>query len=110
MFLTGAKPSKHERAPLVNAEFDPGLKLVEKPDSAYLQVRFDKAWAADRTRKLVTTDLLGKAIIPDLPYEQPDGTPIRVDTDYFGKGRDEAHPTPGPFENPGQGDLMLKVR
>ena len=76
-----------KRDPLVEPEFDPALKLVEKADGFYLDFRFDKAWTADRTRKLVTTDLLGKAIIPNLPYEQPDGTPIRIDTDYFGKGR-----------------------
>ncbi|MGA2255725.1 MAG: hypothetical protein ABSG53_13855 [Thermoguttaceae bacterium] len=58
----------------------------------------------------MTTELLGKATIPNLPYERPDGTPKRVDTDYFGKQRNEADPTPGPFENPGQGDLQLKVR
>ena len=37
----------------------------------------------------MTTELLGKAAIPNLPYEQPDGTPIRVNTDYFGKPRNE---------------------
>ena len=50
---------------------------------------------------------LGNAAIPNLPYEQPDGTPLRVDTDYFGKVRNEANPTPGPFENPGQGKLKV---
>jgi alpha-N-arabinofuranosidase len=58
----------------------------------------------------VTTELLGKAKIPELPYENPDGSPLKIDTDYFGKQRNEANPTPGPFENPGQGDLTLKVR
>ena len=110
VFLQGAKPSKHENDPLVNAEFDPIVKLVKKADGLYLEIQFDQAWAAQRRRKLVTTDLLGKAAIPNLPYEQPDGTPIRVNTDYFGKPRDETNPTPGPFENPGQGDLKLKVR
>ena len=58
----------------------------------------------------MTTERLGKAAIPNLPYEQPDGTPIRINTDYFGKQRDRANPTPGPFENPGHGNLELKVR
>jgi alpha-N-arabinofuranosidase len=110
VFLKGTKPSKHEKNPLVQPEVDPALKLVEKTDGFYLQVRFDKAWAAERTRKLVTTELLGKAAIPNLPYERPDGTPIRVNTDYFSKRRNESNPTPGPFENPGQGNLKLKVR
>jgi len=110
VFLKGAKPSKHEKDPLVKPDFDPGLKLVEKTDGFHLEVNFDKAWADERTRRLVTTDLLGKATIANLPYEQPDGTPIRVNTDYFGKQRNQANPTPGPFENPGRGRLKLKVR
>jgi alpha-N-arabinofuranosidase len=72
-------------------------------------MRFDKKWIDQQVRKLVTTAFLGKAVIPDLPYEQPDGKPIRIDKDYLGKSRSESNPTPGPFENPGTGDLRLKV-
>ena len=32
VFLKGAKPSSHEKAPLVQPEFDPALKLVEEAD------------------------------------------------------------------------------
>ena len=64
--------------------------------------------AAEQTRKLVTTDLLGKAVIPNLPFENADGSPIRLNTDYFGKKRDEANPFPGPFELPGGGKQCLK--
>ena len=109
VFLKGAKPSRHEHLPLVEREFDPGLQLIEKADGFYLEMRFDKAWVGSRTRALVTTDRLGNATIPHLPYERPDGTPVRVDTDYFGKARSESNPTPGPFENPGSGPVTLKV-
>ncbi len=40
---------------------------------------------------------------------QPDGTPLKIDTDYFGKKRNETNPSAGPFENPGEGKLKLKV-
>ena len=110
VFLGVAKPSKHEIKPLVKPQFDAGLKLVQKSDGLYLKIRFDRAWSAERTRKLVTTALLGKPTISNLPYEQPDGSPLRVDTDYFGGQRNAANPTPGPFENPGQGEPQLKVR
>ncbi|OHB65797.1 MAG: hypothetical protein A2V70_04130 [Planctomycetes bacterium RBG_13_63_9] len=110
VFLKGAKPSRHEEGPLLRQELDPALNLVEKVGGFCLEITLDKAWAAKRTRKLVTTELLGKAAIPDVPFEQPDGTPIRVDKDYFGKQRDEANPTAGPFESPGSGAFTLKVR
>ena len=69
----------------------------------------DKDWAAEQTRKLVTTRLLSKAAIPKLPYEQPDGSPRRLDIDYFGHARAEANPFPGPFELPEGGKQRLKV-
>jgi alpha-N-arabinofuranosidase len=61
------------------------------------------------SRKLVTTALLGKTAISDAAYEQPDGSPIRIDTDYFGNCRNPANPTPGPFEVPGQGKVVVRV-
>jgi alpha-N-arabinofuranosidase len=109
VFLKGAKPSRHETEPLVKPECDPAPKLIEQVDGFFLQFTFDPAWAAERNCKLVTTERLGKGAIANVPYEQADGTPIRVSTDYFGKARNELNPTPGPFENPGQGELKLKV-
>ena len=108
VFLGGAKPSKLETDPLVRPDFDPALKLVEAPDGFYLELAFDPTWPA-RTRPLVTTALLGRAAIPDLPYERADGTPIRITGDYLGRTRNEANPSPGPFENPGTGQIRLRV-
>jgi alpha-N-arabinofuranosidase len=110
VFLRGSKPCRQESAPLVEPEFDPGIKLCEKKDGWYLEFTFDAAWAEARARKLVSTDLLGKALIPNAAYEEPDGTPIAITTDYFGKSRSRSNPTPGPFESPGQGALRLRVR
>ena len=109
VFLKGAKPCKQEQDPVVLPQFDPGIKLVEEKDGIYLHLTLDKSWPEKPPRQLITTERLGKATIPDLPYEQPDGTPLKIDTDYFGKKRSEANPTAGPFENQGEGKLKLKV-
>jgi alpha-N-arabinofuranosidase len=109
VFLKGAKPSKHEAGAVVAPGFDPALKLAEKPDGFFLEIVLDKTFG-DRPRRTVTTALLGRAAIPDLPYEQADGAPVRIDLDYFGKKRNASNPTPGPFEAPGSGPLKLKVR
>lgn len=108
VFLKGAKPSRFERAPVVAAAFDPGLKLVERQGGFELELGLDKVLGEAR-RRLVTTGVLGKAVIPDLPYERADGAPVRIDTDYFGKKRSAANPTPGPFEAPRPGPLRLMV-
>jgi len=109
VFLKGAKPSKHEIDPVVAPRVDPALKLVEKPDGFTLEIIMNGTFG-DRARRTVTTELLGRAAIPDLPYEQADGTPIGISLDYFGKTRNASNPTPGPFEAPGAGPLKLKVR
>jgi len=97
VFLNGAAPSEHEKDPLVLPEFDPGLMLAEVEDGLELHARFDPDWTKQPARPHVTTDLLGNARIPDLPYVQPDGAPYRIDRDYFGRRRSHASPFPGPF-------------
>jgi alpha-N-arabinofuranosidase len=108
VFLGRAKPSKHEENPLVLPKIEPGFKLVEKSDGWYLQMGFNKKWAG-RNRPLVTTEMLGKAKIPDLPYEYPDGKPYRIETDYFGNKRNTKNPYPGPFNAPNEGKQLIKV-
>jgi alpha-N-arabinofuranosidase len=109
VFLQGAAASKHEKDPLVDREFDPGIKIIQEEDSYFLAIMTDKAWAENQSLQLVTTERLGRAKIPDLPYEQPDGTPYQIDTDYFGSKRNSANPFPGPFEIAEDGILKLKV-
>jgi alpha-L-arabinofuranosidase len=109
VFLKGTKPSKREEAPLHLPDFDPAIRLVEKADGFYLEITLDRAWATQRTRQRVTTALLGKAAIPNLPFERPDGSPLEIATDYFGQERSQSNPMPGPFEHLGQGRLDLKV-
>jgi hypothetical protein len=58
---------------------------------------------------LVTASLLGRAKVPNLAYENPDGSPLKIDTDYFGEKRNTEVPSPGPFENPGKVRFKLKV-
>ena len=109
VFLKGAQPSTHEQNPLVQAQSDPRISLTEEEDRVTLRIVMDKAWAQGRSRPLVTTELLGKAKLPDLPYEQADGSAYRLDSDYFGKKRDAANPYPGPFEVPAGGEQALTV-
>jgi alpha-N-arabinofuranosidase len=108
VYYNGARPYSNETEYVTEAGFDPMVKVVSEGDHVYLHLTLDQTVEKSNTR-LVTTDLLGKAAIPGLPYVQPDGTPLCVDTDYFGKSRKEDDPTPGPFQNPGTGSLTFKV-
>ena len=108
VFLKGALPAKQEQDPRVLPESDPEIKLVEEKDGVYLHITLDNM-QTEKQRQRVTTELLGRAKVPDLPYEHPDGSPLKIETDYLAKKRPEKNPTPGPFENPGEGKLVLKV-
>jgi alpha-L-arabinofuranosidase len=109
VFLNGALPSRAETEPILKPEFDPRVRLVEKSDGFYLELAFDKAWGVKGKCKPVTTKLLGKAVIPVCEFENPDGTPLHINMDYFGHNRSNSDPTAGPFEDPGTGDLELKI-
>jgi len=109
VYLNGATPPDAEEAPLVKPEYDPGVRLTQRDDAWYLELATDPAWVNERNRNLVTTDLLGKARIPNLHYENRDGSPVRIATDYFNNQRDETSPAPGPFARSQSNTQSIKV-
>ena len=109
VFLNGAKPSKFDTNAVVMPDSDPGWKLTQKPGGWYLELVQDPAWREAAKRQMVTTKLLGKAKIPNLRYENPNGSPLKIDADYFGKPRNPSNPTLGPFETPETGLVSTKV-
>ena len=70
-----------------------------------LRVAHEGRWDACRP---VTADRLGAAFEPEVPYENPDGSPIQISTDFFGAARG-ASPCAGPFEGlaPGRHRVVL---
>jgi hypothetical protein len=109
VFYNGAQPYAHELKAVVLKASDPKLRLAQEGGDFTLRLTLGPELKQADTQ-LVTTALLGKAQIPGLSYENATGSSLKIDTDYFGHQRNRANPTPGPFENPGQGDLDLKVR
>jgi hypothetical protein len=108
VYYKGAKPCISETNYIEKPDFDPKIKIVEQGENVYLYITLDESFKS-LNNKLVTTKLLGKALIPGQAYENPDGSPLKIDTDYFGKKRNKANPSAGPFENPGDGKLTLRV-
>jgi alpha-L-arabinofuranosidase len=109
VYLAGARPSPHDREALVVAEFDPRIKLEEKPDGWWLEMAVDHGWVSGQKRTVVTSQALGNAKVPDAPFEKPDGTPYRLDTDYLGSKRSPDGPSPGPLELSGEKLIRVKV-
>ncbi|MBM4090196.1 MAG: hypothetical protein FJ276_12360 [Planctomycetes bacterium] len=108
-YYHGAQPYAKEVKPVVRPDHDPGIQLVQKDGETYLCLQMGELpGAADAT--VVTTELLGKAQVSGLPYENPDGSPLKIDLDYVGNPRDEAKLVPGPFAGPGAGAIRLPSR
>ena len=108
VYYKGAKPCDKGTNRIDKPQFDPQIKVVEEGDSVFLHLTLDDSVPA-LDNQLVTTALLGRAKISNAAYENPDGTPLKIDADYFGKKRNQTNPSAGPFENPGEGKLKLKV-
>jgi len=108
LYLNGATGRQGETSSAVLPQFNPNIKLIEEGETVELHLTLPPA-DTDQRNRLVTTELLGKAKIPDAPYENPDGTPLKIDGDYFGKTRNKDNPSAGPFEKPAAGKLTLKV-
>jgi len=106
VYYSGARPYAKEAAPLILSDLAPKPAIIEKDGSVYLKVNSGHVLSKAATT-LVTTELLGKAKIPGVGYENPDGSPLKVDADYFGKKRNVARPGAGPFETVSEGDLKV---
>lgn len=109
VYLRGARPYAKETGAVVLPGTDPRLRLELANGRTVLNLVLDGALARAETA-LVTSERLGRAVVPNIAYVNPDGSPIALDTDFFGAKRSPTRPTPGPFENPGEGPRALILR
>jgi alpha-N-arabinofuranosidase len=109
VFAGQAQPSKLDASAVVKPEFDVSGYLEQKADGWYLTLDEDAAWRDEANRKPVTTELLGQAKVTGEAFENADGSPIKINTDYFGHKRDATNPYPGPFEIAAGGKRTIKV-
>jgi alpha-N-arabinofuranosidase len=109
VYYNGARPYSREMGAAVEAGSGPLARIVSDGGHMYLHLTLDKPVPKSNAVR-VTTELLGKAKISGLPYENADGTPLKIDSDYSGRRRNRVNPTPGPFEDGAAGTLILKIR
>lgn len=108
VYVDQARAFEAENNPVENVDFRTHAKIIKNENGVYLEIRMDKDWL-HKQRKLVTTELLGKAENPDLPFVQPDETPYRLDVDYLGEKRNTDNPAPGPFAEIKDGLMVINV-
>ena len=94
VYLNGAKPWEKEQNPAVG---DTPVKLsVSEQDGAYTLETDLYDHLPECDAPFVSTELLGEAFEPEEQFENPDGSPIVFDRDYYGAHRGPV-PLPGPF-------------
>ncbi|MBE5786045.1 MAG: hypothetical protein E7324_00725 [Clostridiales bacterium] len=94
-YLSGAKAWKHEKRCLINENAKIKMELIEKDGAYYLRTNV-LDYIADFKNGMIHSDILGNAFQPDQRFENPDGTPIQFNQDYFGNTRG-IDILPGPF-------------
>lgn len=107
VYLNKAIKYKQEKDKLV-LDYNPDIKIEEKGNEIFLKMNFDKQ-ISKMKNQTITSELLGKALIPDLPFVNPDDTPFKIEKDFLGNEKNEKNPTAGPFEKPGSGIISVKV-
>ncbi len=108
VYFNAARPYARESNWLDLSAVDPTVQIFDEGATVYLSLTSLDGLQKVSTAR-ITTALLGKAKVSGAAYENPDASPLAIDTDYSGKRRSETKPTPGPFENPGSGPLRLKI-
>lgn len=107
-YYNGALPYNKEVDFIENPDFNPGVKIIEEKNAVYLQFKTDESFFNPKI-DLVTTKLLGTTKMPKQKYENTDGSPLVIDTDYLGNKRTSTKPLAGPFESMERGSVKLKV-
>ncbi|MCR5338641.1 MAG: right-handed parallel beta-helix repeat-containing protein [Lachnospiraceae bacterium] len=94
-YFGGATVCRHETKKLVNAQDEITVEFTDRDGECTLKTNvYD--FLADFRDGIITSDILGKAFEPEQRFENPDGSAITFDADFFGDHRG-IDCIPGPF-------------
>lgn len=108
VYFNRARPGSQESGAVV----EPGAPMFKwnaSPDTVSLQAEWGSRLREAVTAR-VTTATLGRARVPGLGYENPDGSALEIGLDFLGNPRSKTRPTPGPLEHAATGENPLKLR
>lgn len=105
-YLRGAKPFEREENSYVSSH-DPKVSIKEEDGGVYLEIDVEQKML-EMEKNLYGTESLGAPRITEALYENPDGTPLVLDIDYYGNARENKIYV-GPFANLKAGKNRYKV-
>lgn len=96
VYFNGAKPWKKEKNFVEDSEHQVYISVEETDGAWKLKTNLYEVMP-EITVGTISTETLGMAFEPEQMFENPDGTPIVFQEDYFGNHR-KVNPLTGPFE------------
>ena len=109
VYAGGARPYEAERDPLVLADADVTVAIVDDGDEVYLETQLTQAFDDARVG-LVTGRDLERVRFVDADFEERDGSPARLDTDLVGARKTAGQTYPaGPVATLASGSARTRV-
>lgn len=106
-YFGGAVGCSHEPSAKVCERAGITVAFSEKKDKVTICIE-DAELLGGEGSELLSADALGQTYHAEMAYENPDGSNIVFDTDFFGNKRPTGNVTPGPFEVMGVDALKCK--
>lgn len=97
LYFNNAVPSLHEPNAKVYSGTALEVKVLASQNKVSVRIIDPELLKTEKVAGIVSSDL-GKSYHAEMLYENPDGSPICFDTDFYGNEREMSRVTPGPFE------------
>jgi len=108
IYLNGAMPFPNKDAQSVVIDSKTDMQLQLNDHAATLKITLPPA-SLERKHRLITSKLIGKIPYAEMYMEHPDGMPLDLTSDFFGKAIDPANVLPGPFQELGNGENSVTL-
>lgn len=106
--LNGAGPLPGKGEHSVAADSPGSVELQVSDRAVVLKLALPGA-VFEGKHPLITSKMIGKIPLAEMPMEEPNGRPLDIVTDYFGAPIDPTHVLAGPFQSIKAGENRLKL-
>lgn len=107
VYMQGAKAFDREEDAKMFSEWKPEVSVETVEGEAVLKITLPEG-ISDKENMRITSEILGNPRITEAGYENPDGSPIVIDTDLQGKALPE-HPQAGPIQGLKSGENTVNL-
>jgi hypothetical protein len=98
LYLNGAVQHKNGLNEVVFKNTETEIRIEEKGDGIYLYLN-TKGDFRNVESKILNSFAFGEAIVPEVLFDNPDGTPVLFNVDFFNADREGNSNLAGPFSN-----------